>query len=160
MRKTPRGWIQIGESRTQGVARIPLGLKPSRDSRTTSQRDSPIWIQPRGVFRYKHHQTHFHYGKYRSLIQVSRIFIPKRPIYNPALDQIMAWRREADKRLSEAVTVLTLTHVCVTCRDEFTRVLSYFVPFHACSMFMSSEDTYRTPVGDLLLISVMSGWAC
>ena len=35
----------------------------------------------------------------------------------------------------------TLTHICVTCRDEFTRVLSYFVPFHACSVFMSSEDT-------------------
>ena len=29
------------------------GLKPSRDSRATSQRDSPIWIQPLGVFRYK-----------------------------------------------------------------------------------------------------------
>ena len=53
MRKTPRGWIQISESRTRGVARIPLGLKPSRDSRATSQRDSPIWIQPLGVFRYK-----------------------------------------------------------------------------------------------------------
>ena len=53
MRKTPRGWIQIGESRTRGVARIRLGLKPSRDSRATSQRDSPIWIQPLGVFRYR-----------------------------------------------------------------------------------------------------------
>ena len=53
MRKTPRGWIQIGESRTRGVARIPLGLKPSRDSRATSQRDSPIWIQPLGVFSYR-----------------------------------------------------------------------------------------------------------
>ena len=52
MRKTPRGWIQIGESRTRGVARIPLGLKPSWDSRATPQRDSPIWIQPLGVFRY------------------------------------------------------------------------------------------------------------
>ena len=50
--KTPRGWIQIGESRTRGVARIPLGLKPLRDSRATSQLDSPIWIQPLGVFRY------------------------------------------------------------------------------------------------------------
>ena len=52
MRKSPRGWIQIGESRTWGVARIPLGLKPSRDSRATSQRNSPIWIQPLGVFRF------------------------------------------------------------------------------------------------------------
>ena len=47
-RKTPRGCIQISESRTRGVARIPRGL-----SRATSQRDSPIWIQPLGVFRYK-----------------------------------------------------------------------------------------------------------
>ena len=52
MRKTPRGWIQISESRTWGVARIPLGLKPSRDSCATSWWDSPIWIQPLGVFRY------------------------------------------------------------------------------------------------------------
>ena len=52
MGKTPRGWLQIGESRTRGVARIPLRLKPSRDSRATSQRDSPIWIQPLGVSRY------------------------------------------------------------------------------------------------------------
>ena len=51
--ETPRGWIQIGESRTRGVARIPLGLKPSRDSRATSRWDSPIWIQPLGVFRYR-----------------------------------------------------------------------------------------------------------
>ena len=63
MRKTPRGWIQIGESRTRGVARIPLGLKPSRDSRATSQRDSPIWIQPLGVFRY----TTLWFGTHRLL---------------------------------------------------------------------------------------------
>ena len=83
----------------------------------------------------------------------------------------MAWRREADKRLSEAV------HACVTCRDDFSRVLSYFVPFHACSVFMSFEDTsihsmyaiahvlicsgiidyFVSDSGDLLLISVMSG---
>ena len=50
--KDPRGWIQIGECRTRGVARILLGLKPSRDSRATFQRDSPIWIQPLGVFCY------------------------------------------------------------------------------------------------------------
>ena len=62
MRKTPRGWIQIGESRTRGVARIPLGLKPSRDSRATSQRDSPIWIQPLGVFRYTIPGTVIHSG--------------------------------------------------------------------------------------------------
>ena len=51
--KDPSGWIQIGESCTQGVARIPLGLNPSHDSRAISQRDSPLVIQPFGVFRYK-----------------------------------------------------------------------------------------------------------
>ena len=59
------------------------------------------------LFCRQHPQTHFNYGKYRSLIQVLRIFLPKRPIYNkPALGQIMYWRWETDKRLSEAVTVL------------------------------------------------------
>ena len=39
--------------------------------------------------------------------ELTRIFIPKCPIYNkPASDQIMDWQRKADKRLSEAVTVL------------------------------------------------------
>ena len=42
-------WIPL-----RGGATIPLGLKPSRDSRATSQRDSPIWIQPLGVFRINH----------------------------------------------------------------------------------------------------------
>ena len=42
----------MGESRTRGAATIPLGLKPSQDSRAPYQRDSSIWIQPLGVFRY------------------------------------------------------------------------------------------------------------
>ena len=50
---TARGWIQIGESHTLSDARILLGLKLSQDSRATSQRDSPIWIQPLWVFRYR-----------------------------------------------------------------------------------------------------------
>ena len=59
-RKTPRCWIQISESHTRGVARIPLGLmQPSWDSRATSQRDLPIWIQPHGVFC---NITHGSYG--------------------------------------------------------------------------------------------------
>ena len=48
--KDPSG---LDSDRTRGVARILLGLKPSRDSRATSQRDSPIWIQPLRVFRNK-----------------------------------------------------------------------------------------------------------
>ena len=41
MRKTLRGWIQIG------------------DSRATSQRDSPIWIHPLGVFRYRRNRKYY-----------------------------------------------------------------------------------------------------
>ena len=78
MRKTPQGWIQIGECRTRGVARIPLGLKPSRDSRATSQWDSPIWIQPLGVFRYKiikivDDSLDFHLGSCKHLNEVENV---------------------------------------------------------------------------------------
>ena len=42
-------------------------------------------------------------------------FVPKVPINNiPALVQIMAWRREGDKPLSEPMMVCLLTHICVT----------------------------------------------
>ena len=60
--KEPWSWIQISESRTQAVARIPLGLKPLRDSHTTSPPDSPIWIQPLGVFRYKIRGNRFYFS--------------------------------------------------------------------------------------------------
>ena len=49
----PSGLDPGRESRTRGVARISLGLKASRDSHDTSQRDSLTWIQPLGVSRYK-----------------------------------------------------------------------------------------------------------
>ena len=86
-RKTPRGWIQIGESRTRGVARIQLGLKPSRDSRATSQLDSPIWIQPLGFFRYKFRffekfQTNFDFTQMLDRISISvQIFEKKNRIF-------------------------------------------------------------------------------
>ena len=42
-------------------------------------------------------------------------FVPKDPINNiPALVQIMAWRRQGDKPLSEPMMVRLLTHICVT----------------------------------------------
>ena len=59
------------------------------------------------LFCSQHHPTHFFPLWKCQSDQVSRNFIPKRPIYNkPELNQIIAWWREADKRLSEAVTVL------------------------------------------------------
>ena len=47
-------------------------------------------------------------------INFSLKFVPKGPINNnPALVQIMAWRRSGDKPLSEPMMVSLLTHICV-----------------------------------------------
>ena len=48
-------------------------------------------------------------------IKISLKFVPKGPINNnPALVQIMAWRRPGDKPLSEPMMVRSATHICVT----------------------------------------------
>ena len=48
-------------------------------------------------------------------IKISLKFVPKGPINNnPALVQIMAWRRSGDKPLSEPMMVSLLMHICVT----------------------------------------------
>ena len=51
----------------------------------------------------------------RISIKISLKFVPKGPINNnPALVQIMAWRRPGDKPLSEPMMVSLSTHICVT----------------------------------------------
>ena len=48
-------------------------------------------------------------------INISKKFVPKGPISNnPALVQIMAWRRPGDKPLSETMLASLLMHICVT----------------------------------------------
>ena len=48
-------------------------------------------------------------------IEISLKFVPKGSINNnPALFQIMAWRRPGEKPLSEPMMVSSLTHICVT----------------------------------------------
>ena len=48
-------------------------------------------------------------------IEISLKCVPKGSINNnPALFQIMAWRRLGDKPLSEPMMVSSLTHICVT----------------------------------------------
>ena len=48
-------------------------------------------------------------------IKISLKFVPKGLINNnPALVQIMAWRRSGDKPLSETMLVRLPTHICVT----------------------------------------------
>ena len=60
----------------------------------------------------------------RILIKISLKFVPKGPINkNPALVQIMAWRRPGDKPLSEPMMVFLLTHICVT-RPQWVLTMS------------------------------------
>ena len=48
-------------------------------------------------------------------LKISLEFVPKVRINNnPALVQIMAWRRPGDKPLSQPMMVSLLTHICVT----------------------------------------------
>ena len=59
----------------------------------------------------------------RISIEISLKFVPKGPIKNnPALVQIMAWRRIGDKPLSEPMMVSLLTHICVT-RPQWVLIL-------------------------------------
>ena len=60
----------------------------------------------------------------RISMKISLKFVPKGPINNnPALFQIMAWRRSGDKPLSEPMMVSLLTHICVT-RPQWVKALS------------------------------------
>ena len=48
-------------------------------------------------------------------INISLMFVPKGPINNnPALGQLITWRRPDDKLLSEPMMIILLTHICVT----------------------------------------------
>ena len=50
----------------------------------------------------------------RISINISLMFVPRGPVNNnPALVQIMAWRRSGDKPLSEPMMVSLLPHICV-----------------------------------------------
>ena len=93
-------------------------------------------------------------------IKISLKFVPKGPIYNnPALVQIMAWRRPGDKPLSEPMMVSLLTHICVTrpqwvnslapekcdCIDELV-IFKLILGIHILSipMKLPSDECYKT----------------
>ena len=67
---------------------------------------------------------------FRISIKISLKFVPKGPINNnPALVQIMAWRRSGDKPLSEPMMVSLLTHICVT-RPQWVNLLVQVMDIH------------------------------
>ena len=57
-------------------------------------------------------------------MKISLNFVPNDSINNPALVQIMAWRRSGDKPLSEPMMVNLLTHICVT-RPQWVKVFRW-----------------------------------
>ena len=72
-------------------------------------------------------------------INISLKFVLKGPINNiPALVQIMAWRRQGDKPLSEPMMVSLLKHICVTrpqwvnCMCRVWMMLVYIHTFQYC----------------------------
>ena len=74
----------------------------------------------------------------RISINISLKFVPKGPINNnPALVQIMAWRRSGDKPLSEPMMVSLLTHICVT-RPKWVNFTGNGVRYQRCN-----PDEYR-----------------
>ena len=68
-------------------------------------------------------------------IEISLTFVPKGSINNnPALFQIMAWRRPGDKPLSEPMMVRLPTHICVT-RPHWVKKLSLIYSIHTIHSF-------------------------
>ena len=60
----------------------------------------------------------------RILIKFSLKYLRKDSIdNNPALVQIMAWRRSGDKPLSEPIMIILPTHICVT-RPQWVNTLN------------------------------------
>ena len=58
-------------------------------------------------------------------LKTSRNFVPKGPLDNNSLVQIMAWRRSGDKPLSESIMVSLLTHIYASLGlDELSHMFS------------------------------------
>ena len=79
------------------------------------------------------------------LITFSLKYIRKGPMdNNPALVQIMAWRRSGEKPLSEPMMVSLLTHICVT-RPQWVNL------FHILPSSKPMGDFRQTSQHDVLL---------
>ena len=87
---------------------------------------------------------------FRILIKISLKFVPKGPINNnPALVQIMAWRRPGDKPLSEPMMVCSPTHICVT-RPQWVNI----------DMFCFSNPCQETLLQEYSRDKALMGFSC
>ena len=97
--------------------------------------------------------------------EISLKFVPKGSINNnPALFQIMAWRRPGDKPLSEPMMVSSLTHICVT-RPQWVKPKNWkkrgnfyqgCKPIELCSIFFCNLVSYFS----LILTKIWFAIAC
>ena len=84
----------------------------------------------------------------RIAIEISMKFVPNGRINNnPALVQIMAWRRSGDKPLSEPMMVSLLTHICVT-RPQWDNIVNniWFMLQMINFTDQVSESLAKTPI--------------
>ena len=76
-------------------------------------------------------------------IEISLTFVPKGSISNnPALFQIMAWRRPGDKPLCEPMMVSSLTHICVT-RPQWVKSYYSVCIGSKCYTLWNSENVQQ-----------------
>ena len=67
------------------------------------------------IFQTTHFQIRFSEWKYINFDEDFAVIFPMGPINNiPELIEVMAWRRPADKPLSEPLMVRLSTYICVT----------------------------------------------
>ena len=96
----------------------------------------------------------------RISIKISLKFVPKGSINNnPALVQIMAWRRSGDKPLSEPMMVSLLMHICVTRPQWVKNKISQGILWDLCCYL--NIYTCFNPESHILLIRLSSshwGW--
>ena len=81
------------------------------------------------------------------LIKFSLKYVRRGPIdNNPALVQILAWRRSGDKPLSEPMMISLPTHICVT-RPQWVNKLIYlfiwvWITYSICTRTRTRAHTY------------------
>ena len=89
--------------------------------------------------------------------EISLKFAPKGSINdNPALFQIMAWRRPGDKPLSEPMMLNSLTHICVTRPQCWASSLTHMGSRSRSTYNPDRDDPLRTPPGHKCIHTFMS----
>ena len=87
----------------------------------------------------------------RLSIKISLKFLPKGPINNPALVQIMAWRRPGDKPLSEPMMVRLLTHICVTRPQRVNQTSHYVQQWWLFSLMHAMRHCAATCISECIM---------